>query len=365
LKIANLLSIFYQTLNIKLTRLFGTAPRGPLVIFLALTEKCNLKCKICNIGRDGQGKGKSELSKEKIFVFLSDAASMGVKIIALWGGEPLLNKDLEEVVNEIHRLKMSTYLVTNGYLLNESKVSELVRCKINSVSVSIDDPFAETHDEIRGIKGAFEKICKGVRMLKEKGGDEIKVGINMVVSRENYKEILKMLDLAISLKAEWVKFLPVHFGYPYNHREFGDKELMPTEEQIDEIHRSMKELQREVKKNGLYTNSEVYLDTFREFFRGEYVLKNCYAGYLCCNVDSFGDVTQCSLDPRIAGNIREKSFRKIWKSEKFKAIRNDHNQKLCGHCWVSCFAELSLRISLKYSLAIIKRVLREVSYLKT
>jgi len=365
LEITNLFSILYQTLNIKLAKSLKTAPRGPLVIFLALTERCNLRCKICNIGRDKKINEREELSKEEIFRLLSDASDMGVKIIALWGGEPLLHKDLIEIVNEIHRLKMSSYLVTNGYLLNEKKVSELVRCKINSVSVSIDDSYPERHDEIRGIKGAFEKICKGVMMLKEKGGDEIKVGINMVISKGNYKEIPKMLDLAISLKADWVKFLPVHFGFPYNHLQFGNEELMPSKEQIEEIHRSLKELQIAVKRNGMYTNSETYLDGFKEYFNGKYQLRNCSAGYLCCNVDSYGNVTQCSLDPRIGGNIRKRSFKEIWKSEEFNLIRKDHNEKLCGHCWVSCFAEPSLRLSLRYSLGNIKRLFRELSYLKS
>ena len=320
---------------------------------------------MCNIGRGKSINGKKELTKEQIFSLLSDAASMGVKIIAIWGGEPLLNKDLEEIVNEIHRLKMSTYIVTNGYLLNESKVSELIRCKINSVSVSIDDPFAETHDEIRGINGAFEKICKGFRMLKEKGGNDIKVGINMVINKENYREIPKMLELALSLKADWIKFLPVHFGFPYNDKQFGDKELMPSKDQIEEIYRSLKELQKTIRSNGIYTNSEIYLDGFREYFNGEYLLKDCSAGYLSCDIDSYGNVMQCSLDSRIGGNILEKSFKEIWKSEEFDMIRKDHNQKLCGHCWVSCYAESSLRISLKYSLGNIKRLFKEISYLKS
>ena len=344
--------------------MMGLAPRGPLIVFLSLTERCNLRCKKCTIWKGAKKATEPELSTEEIISFLAQLSSMGTKIVALWGGEPLLNKDLCQIIREIHRLNMIPYLVTNGLLLHEHKVGELLASGLGSVSVSIDNPFPEIHDERIGVKGAFARMCEGLSFLRKTGGARVNIGINMVVSKDNPLEILPMAELASSLKLNWLKFIPVHFGFPYNQMEFGDKELMPDEEEIDSIQRSLSEAREYLVKQGLYTNSIKFLKGFTRFFKGGYPMKHCYAGYLLCNVDSYGNVTQCSIDPRIAGNIRKSPFKELWKSKEFDTIRKDHNRNLCGHCWLSCFAEPSFRMSFFYSMKNLFQVLAEISFVR-
>lgn len=355
------LQILRHVLDAKLSRRVGLIPRGPLIVFLALTQRCNLRCKKCTIGKSVR-KEESELSREEIFALLSQLSSLGTKVVALWGGEPLLNKDLFDIIREIHRLKMFAYVVTNGLLLNERNCAELVKAEVGSLSVSLDHPVAQSYDAATGINGAFARTCEGIALLRRMGGERINFGINTVVSKDNVAQILGMAELACSLKLDWLKFIPVHFGFPYNEMEFGDTELMPKEEEIELIHKNLFEARRYLLKRGLYTNSTKFLRGFTGFFRGKYQMACCYAGYLLCNVDSYGNVNQCSLDPRIVGNIRKKPFDHIWKSKEFQLIRRDHNRGLCGHCWLSCFIEPSFRMSFFYSVRNVFQLLTETSF---
>jgi MoaA/NifB/PqqE/SkfB family radical SAM enzyme len=364
MKFTNPLASAYQILNSKAARTLRLTPRGPLIVFLALTERCNLRCKNCTIWKGVHKKKESELSGEEIFSLLSQLSSMGTKIVALWGGEPLLNKHLREIIREIHRLGMAPYLVTNGLLLNEENVVQLLEADVGSLSVSLDHAFPEKHDEAKGVKGTFARACQGIALLRERGGKKINLGINMVVSKDNVKEIFPMAELAISLKLNWLKFIPVHFGFPYNQMAFGDEILMPNEEEIASIQDNLLAARSYLIKHGLYTNSRKFLKGFGGFFKGTYHATDCYAGYLLCNVDSYGNVTQCSPDPRITGNIREQSFTAIWKSGEFDRIRNDHTQTLCGHCWLSCYLEPSFRMSFIYSLENLSQLLTEISLVR-
>jgi MoaA/NifB/PqqE/SkfB family radical SAM enzyme len=364
MKLTDFLTSASQVLDIKVSRTLGLTPRGPLIVFLSLTERCNLRCKKCTIWKNVKEVREPELSKEEIFSLLSQLSSMGTKIVALWGGEPLLNKNLCEIIREIHRQKMIPYVITNGLLLNEQYVDQLIKADLGSISVSLDNTIPEKHYEKKGVTGAFKRTCEGLALLRKMGGDRINVGINMVISKDNVHEILPMAELASSLKLNWLKFIPIHFGFPYNRMEFGDKELMPNEEEIELIQRNLLEARRYLLKQGLYTNSIKFLKAFKKFFKGNYQMKHCYAGYLLCNIDSYGNITQCSLDPRIAGNVREKSFNELWKSKEFNLIRKDHNKKICGHCWLSCFVEPSFRMSFFYSMKNLLQLLTEISFVR-
>ena len=364
MKLADYLTSAYQVLNVKVSRTMGLTPRGPLIVFLSLTDRCNLRCKKCTIWKRGKEERKPELSREEFFSTLSQLSSMGTKIVALWGSEPLLNKNLYEIIREIHYLKMIPYLVTNGLLLNEQNVAYLIKAGLGSLSVSLDHTLPEKHDEMKGVKGSFARIREGLVLFRKMGGERINIGINMLISKDNIHEILPMAELASSLKLNWLKFIPVHFGFPYNQMEFGDNELMPNEEEIELIESNLLKARKYLLKNGLYTNSIKYLKGFKGFFKGEYQVKHCYAGYLLCNVDSYGNVTQCSLDPRVVGNIREQSFNKLWKSKMFDLIRSDHHKGICGHCLLPCFVEPSFRMSFFYSTKNLFQVLTEVSFMR-
>jgi MoaA/NifB/PqqE/SkfB family radical SAM enzyme len=323
-----------------------------------------MRCRKCTIGKDPDAHKEPELSRDEFFRILSQLAVMGNKVVALWGGEPLLNRDLFDIIREIRCLGMIPYLVTNGHLLNEKNVQKLVDADVGSVSVSLDETDPGKHDEMRGVPGSFERSCSGLALVRKMGGEKVNIGINMVIGKDNIDEIPRMAKLASELDLNWLKFIPIHFGFPYNPLEFGDSELMPGDEEVARIRDNLLQARKFMMERGMYTNSLKFLKDIDAFFRGRHLMQDCYAGFLLCNIDAFGNINQCSIDSRIAGNLRKNSFKEIWQSGEFDRIRRDHGKSLCGHCWLSCFVEPSFRMSVAYSTKNLFQFLKETSFVR-
>jgi MoaA/NifB/PqqE/SkfB family radical SAM enzyme len=116
--------------------------------------------------------------------------------VAFEGGEPLLRRDLVEILAFSRSLPLHTSLVTNGTLL-ESRIDEIVPYINGVVYVSLDG-LEKTHDAIRGVGGSFEKAIRGIRAAREK----VAVTINSTVMSENIDEIESLVHLAKDLDSK-------------------------------------------------------------------------------------------------------------------------------------------------------------------
>ncbi len=113
--------------------------------------------------------------------------------VAFEGGEPLLRKDLAEILAFSRSLPLHTSLITNGTLL-ESRIDEIAPFINGVVYVSLDG-LEKTHDDIRGVDGSFKKALDGINAAKEK----VPVTINTTVMAENADEIESLVGLAKEL----------------------------------------------------------------------------------------------------------------------------------------------------------------------
>ena len=133
----------------------------------------------------------SSLEREKtILRQIYDSGACG---IAFEGGEPLLRKDLVEILAFSHSLPLHTSLITNGTLL-ESRIDE-ISPHINGVVYVSLDGLEKTHDEIRGVSGCFKKSVNGITAAAHK----VPTTINTTIMAENLHEIEEMVHLAKEL----------------------------------------------------------------------------------------------------------------------------------------------------------------------
>jgi MoaA/NifB/PqqE/SkfB family radical SAM enzyme len=167
--------------------LFGR--RAPLFCGHKLTYNCNLRCKMCPFWK--RPSQDSSIEQEK--AILKRIYDSGTCAIAFEGGEPLLRKDLVEILAFSRSLPMHTSLVTNGTLL-ESRIDEIVQCINGVVYVSLDG-LEKTHDMIRGVSGCFRKAVRGIMASREK----VSVTINTTIMAENIHEIEDLVKLAREL----------------------------------------------------------------------------------------------------------------------------------------------------------------------
>ncbi len=137
----------------------------PRLLMLEVTNACNLKCIICNNTNMKRPKGNMpvELGKKAI----REAAKWGVKEVALFTtGEPLLYKNLEQLIIEAKKNKLYCYLTSNGLLLNEQKAEMLCQTELDSIKFSIDSSNKEEYEKIR-VNGSFDKLLNNIQLLKK------------------------------------------------------------------------------------------------------------------------------------------------------------------------------------------------------
>jgi cyclic pyranopterin phosphate synthase len=104
----------------------------PTEIYVTLTANCNLRCVGCKYGRDFMP--GSQLSWPVVRDLLDDCRSLGIKTVRLYGGEPLLHKDLVKIVDHSSRLGLHTWLSTNGILLKE-RIDDLFQAGLRRISI--------------------------------------------------------------------------------------------------------------------------------------------------------------------------------------------------------------------------------------
>jgi radical SAM family uncharacterized protein len=163
----------------------------PLFCGHKLTYNCNLRCKMCPFWK--RPNKDSSLEQEK--AVLKQICSSGAGGVAFEGGEPLLRKDLLEILAFARSLHLHTSLITNGTLL-ESRIHEISPYINGVVYVSLDG-LEKTHDAIRGVNGCFKKAVRGVTAATCR----LPVTINTTIMVENLPEIEDMVELAKELKA--------------------------------------------------------------------------------------------------------------------------------------------------------------------
>lgn len=143
-------------------------------IRISLTPRCNLNCIYCH--REGEVKPEAELSLDEIREILRVSAKFGIRSVKFTGGEPLLRKDIVEIVQSVPE-GMESSMTTNGILLAQY-AKGLKAAGMKRVNVSIDSIVPETYKRITG-HDSLSKVLDGVQAALEAGLTPIK--INMVV----------------------------------------------------------------------------------------------------------------------------------------------------------------------------------------
>lgn len=145
---------------------------------ISITDRCNYKCVYCRTGTDGAAYAElaiaDYLRMARVFV------SLGIEKIRLTGGEPLLRRELPQMLRELSALRtldgdpLDLALTTNGHLLEE--MAEPLRdAGLKRITVSMDAVDAEKFARITRVPGSYERVLAGVRAAKRAGLEPVKV----------------------------------------------------------------------------------------------------------------------------------------------------------------------------------------------
>jgi MoaA/NifB/PqqE/SkfB family radical SAM enzyme len=277
---------------------------GLLNINLEVTKRCNARCNFCDYW-------KEEKCQE-----LGDYVPVVKKLkplsVGLTGGEPLLRKDLTDVIASLRRnfgfLFIS--LITNGSLLTLDRGLELWRAGLDELSLSLDY-FDERHDLDRGLPGLVEHILSVAPPLKAAG---VNLCFNVVIKRGNYKEIPQILARASSMG------IKVSLS-TYNRWRVNNEDHAVKETEFPVLQDTINRIKTFRNQFDTLTTGEYYLDRIPDFL-AKGGIGGCTAGLNWVQVTPDGMIKRCSDHP-IAFHFSE------WHDGLFRSTK-------CNRCWYSC-----------------------------
>jgi radical SAM protein with 4Fe4S-binding SPASM domain len=302
----------------------------PVLVSFGITRECDLKCLHCY--SDSGQKDPGELSTFEAKNVIDDVAEMGARLIILDGGEPTLRKDLTELIGYCRSKGLKTVIGSHGMSLTKELVRDLKRAGCQGVAISLDGAKAETHDEWRGIPGAWSRTIQGARICSEMG---LPFQLAPMLQRGNWEQLRSIADLARQLKADALEifdFVPTGRG-----KEHAEYEL--TAEQRKQIIEEVIGLQRmDDLTYRLIALPQYWAVVEKTVPEDEILMKFvrscCAAGTRYITILPNGDVIPCMVLQVILGNVHKERLIDIWRqSPVLKMLRNRDNLKgKCGIC---------------------------------
>jgi len=306
---------------------------------IKITPRCNLQCIMCKYWRSDE---RNELSSEKVFELLDSLKRLNCQKVHFSGGELLLRDDIFDVLDFACKCGFKVNMTTNGTLINASKAEKLVKRGVNSITFSLDGPEAAIHDRIRGIKGAFKKTTRGIRLIDETRktmGSRIKIRINVVIQRKNYLLIPEIMELGGALGAADVRLMPVD-GKSVERWNLTKNEIREYNELIaPEILRIRKKYGFPIHETLIYPfgKRKCHINMSRHglYSLGYYENHLCFAPWLHTFVAWDGNVYLCcmsrgAMEP--LGNINNQKLDEIFTGTAYKQRRKDFLEDRAAFC---------------------------------
>lgn len=265
---------------------------NPREAILAVTYRCNCRCAMCNIWM--------EEPKEEISPAEYSKLPKSLRTVNISGGEPFIRPDLEEVIKVIHsRLPKARLVFSTNGLMTDRIVSSVDKFRLYhariGVGVSIDG-LEDTHDRIRGIKGAYRKAISTIDGLKELGLSDLRIG--MTILPENVNEVLDVFELSKELGVEFTATF-AHDSEIYFKKTNNVKSNLMEQPLSYVIRQQLKSPHPKDWFRALHTQG-IIDDKIREEFVGK-----CKAGRRYFFMDPYGDVFPCNVMNLRVGNLTE------------------------------------------------------------
>ncbi len=163
-----------------------------------ITNLCNSCCITCNMWKQRISQDTPFSEWEPVLI---DIGKLGIDYICFSGGEPLLRQDITKFVLLAKRAGVSKIeIATNGLLLNSDRLNELAALGISGLHLSIDG-IGDVHDNIRGVKGSFQKSLNSLVQAHRLG---LRVSLNMNLLASNLQDVQDVIDLARIHGATWL-----------------------------------------------------------------------------------------------------------------------------------------------------------------
>ncbi len=212
---------------------------APYAVLAELTHACPLRCAYCSnpLALEPRSNQLTTFEWQRV---IQEAADAGVLQLHLSGGEPLLRRDLTELVQTAAECGLYTNLITSGVGLTKAKAQSLAAAGLNSIQISIQDSEADALKKITGLDCLENKI-KACRVVKELQ-PEVPLCINIVLHKHNIERLESMVRVGVDCGASRIELANVQFyGWAFENRI----NLLPSAEQLERAFEQYRKLKEE------------------------------------------------------------------------------------------------------------------------
>lgn len=342
MNIAYILELFSKILNYKLARKRLVRPANPITLTFSVTNVCQSRCKTCKIWElylKHPEKKKEELRLDEIEKIFKNIGH--IYFFNISGGEPYLREDLPEIVGLAckYLTPRIVHIPTNALvpeLIEHQTVKtlEIMKRENHNVPLTVKpslDGVGEKHDEIRGVKGNFEKVLDTVERLKRvrKKYPNLYVEVGTVISKFNIIDVEEIAD-----------FVHNEMGIESYRNEIAEQRaeffnigdpITPSGSEYEGlVHSFSRKIGQNIKSKRRLTKITeslrlVYYDYVGKILKENRQVLPCFAGISNAHLTPYGDIWPCCVlgYDKPMGNLRGVGydFRKIWHSKNAKDVR--------------------------------------------
>lgn len=340
----------------------------PKSVSFTITNVCNLRCQMCGqwsaegYMRHHTGRPQDELKLADWKRLVDELAEHQVPSVLLRGGEPFLFPDIMELLQYINHKGIFLSIDTNGAML-KNYAAEIVALGRVHLTISVDGP-EEIHDQVRGVKGCFQRIKENVALLLEaekSSGQTISKSICFTISPYSLKGLGQMPDVARELGLGSINIVPYYYVPERLGKEYERElnELSCTAYSWHGFHHEDSGVDFEIFKDEyrkyLSSLGEIYNFPYMPLSEAEYrtwftdpvatVRKES-----CSNVEKLidiqpnGNANFCVDFPDYCfGNVKEATISELWNSEaaeRFREYRRKKQLAVCYRCGAKYMAEI-------------------------
>jgi len=284
----------------------------PLLAIFEINLRCNSACGYCGLPLN---EGRYEMTREEIRRVFAGLYRDGLRFVFVQGGEPLLRRDLPEILEDLHEIGFGLSLITNGSRFTPVLIERLAKLPLN-LSVSLDTLNRARYERIRGAD-LLPQVLAGIDLLDSFLHPKF---LTCVVSEANRDDVSEVIRFA---RAKG--FMPVVGAYHWGIERYGKVEAALQYDRLAASRVFEAVLESGLVPRGYFRD---YLRDNIQWLSGQ-PLDPCDAGRYSIAIDASGNVAPC-LALRHAGNLLTSSLAEILDRFDRGAIRECSDRSSCN-----------------------------------
>ena len=325
----------------------------PTRLYVEATNRCNLRCRTC-VQYRGMPEAPRDLSFDEIMWITGQTPDL-TSVVLHGIGEPLLNKELPQIIRGLKNRGVHVLFNSNALLLTPELAEELVACGLDEFRASLDAATDSTYAGVRGsekFSQAIDNLAELARMRRASPGSKLKVSAWLVGTRENVQDLPDLILLAsrIGIDEVYLQRLVYPLDGPGSGLASRDNAIDDSMEEIRQSFTRSLSLSRRLHIPLMASGLAAPPESLHRSLSETTPWRRCRRPWDVAYITAWGNLLPCCISPfaildypsLILGNVFQQGLEKIWTGEKYTEFRSRLQSSDPPQSCLGCGVEWSL-----------------------